>query len=433
MYLYESDKEEYSTMATFEIPYGKQHLSFEIPSQWSVDLIAPKEAPALPDPAQAVKAALEAPINGERMERHYSARTVAIALSDKTRYVPHALLLPPLLAEVESLGVSPQGIKLIIANGSHAPMTPDEFSKVVPPELLEKYTVISHNCDALQNLVYLGQTSQGTPVWINRHFIEAKLRITVGTIEPHQFMGFSGGAKTVAIGLGGRKTISANHAKWNDPNARPGTYATNPMRQDVEEIGRLAGIHFALNAVLNANKEVVSVLAGAPEAVMQQGIAVAQSIFSAPIPAPYDLIIATPGGPPKDLNLYQAQKALAHASLAVKEGGAVILAAACTEGIGSPVYEQWMAQGFASHTAVLEAFNREGFQIGPHKAALFARDALRLKHLWLVSELPPETVQRYLLQPASLEQALSEALAVLPPGARIGIMPFANITIPTLA
>jgi nickel-dependent lactate racemase len=112
-------------------------------------------------------------------------------------------------------------------------------------------------------------------------------------------MGFSGGAKTVAIGLGGRKTISANHAKWNDPNARPGTYATNPMRQDVEEIGQLAGIHFALNAVLNANKEVVSVLAGAPEAVMQQGIAVAQSIFSAPIPAPYDLIIATPGGPPK--------------------------------------------------------------------------------------------------------------------------------------
>lgn len=415
----------------FTLAYGKTQLTFELPAPWQAEWIAPAQVAPAPDPHHAVEAALAQPVGGVRLEDSRGARSAVVAINDKTRPVPHEVLLPPLLARLEALGLPPTAITLLIAVGAHAPMPPEEFERVLPTPLLARYPVRSHDCDNAANLRYLGQTQRGTPAWMNRRFLEADLRIVVGNIEPHQFQGFSGGAKSAVIGLGGRATINANHAMLREPLARPCRYADNPMRQDVEEIGRLAGIHFALNAILTPGKALVRALAGAPIAVMEAGIPLARAIFETPIPALYDLVIAAAGGYPKDINFYQAQKALAHASLAVKEHGLIILVAACPEGLGSRGYERWMLEdGPTSYAEVFTRFEQEGFRVGPHKAMLVARDGARLRGLWLVSELAPDVVRRLLLTPASLEEALTSALALLPPAARIGIMPLANATVP---
>lgn len=428
---------------TLFLPYGKGQLPLELPAPWKADWIAPAPATAAAQPLQTVEAALAAPVGDVRLEDFRGARSVAIAINDKTRPVPHDVLLPPLLDRLEALGIPPTSIKLLIATGAHAPMPAEEFARVLPPAILARYPVVSHDCDDQANLRYLGQTQRGTPVWINRYFMEADLRIVVGNVEPHQFQGFSGGAKSAAIGLGGRVTINANHAMLRDPQAQPCRYDDNPMRQDVEEIGALAGIHFALNGILTSTKALTQAVAGSPRAVMESAIPLARAIFETPISNRYELIIAAAGGYPKDINFYQAQKALAHASLAVKEQGMVVLVAACPEGIGSRGYERWMLENGptsgrtaagrnAAYAEVFARFEQEGFRVGPHKALLIARDGSKLSGLWLVSELSPDTVRRLLLTPASLEEAVHAALSALTPQARVGIMPLANATVPRL-
>lgn len=420
-------------MSIFELPYGRATLSLKLPESLPVSWIAPAEVPAAPEPLALVGQALDEPVGDARLRDFAGARSVVIAINDKTRPVPHEHLLPPLLTRLEGLGIPPQAITLLIASGTHAPMRSEEFAAIVPPEILARYTVVAHDCNDSDALVFLGETSYRTPVWVNRRFYEADLRIVVGNIEPHQFAGFSGGVKTAAIGLAGKATINANHAMLRDPRSRAGQFAANPVRQDIEAMGRMIGVHFALNAVLNGHKQIVEALAGDPTAVVEAGIALAARLYVVPIPVPFDLIIASCGGYPKDLNLYQAQKGLAHASLAVREGGAVILAAACSEGVGSQSYLDWMTPDVDSHAAVLEKFAHTGFQVGPHKALLIARDALRLRGVWLISQLPPAQVKSLLLTPVEgLQQALALALPGLPAGGRIGIMPAANATVPEL-
>ncbi len=383
------------------------------------------------DPSAAVNHALDSPVGGRSLLDFASAGSAAIAINDKTRPVPHSILLPPLLRRLEALGLSPRAITLLIATGSHSPMSPDEVDTVLPANISKRYRVISHHANDTSDLVHLGKTRRDTPVWINRHFVQADLRIVVGNIEPHQFMGFSGGVKSAAIGLAGVETINHNHAMMTDDRAKLGRFDDNPARQDVEEIGHLIGVHFALNAILNESKEIVEVVAGAPEAVMRRGIPLVRKLYQVPVSAPFDLMIASPGGHPKDINLYQAQKGLAHAALVTRDGGTIILTAACPEGTGSQSYEQWM-EGMMSYQAAFERFEREGFRIGPHKAFQIARDAARVRAL-LVSHMPSDFVRRLLLIPAgSLEEAIALVRDNLPSGPRVGVMPWANATIPAI-
>jgi len=200
----------------------------------------------------------------------------------------------------------------------------------------------------------------------------------------------------------------------------------------VEEIGRMLGVHFALNDVLNENKQIVRVVAGEPQAVMREGIPSVLELYQVRVSAPFDLLVTSPGGHPKDINLYQAQKALGHAARVTRPGGTVILVAACPEGTGSRSYEEWVI-GMSSHEAVLARFQQEGFRIGPHKAFQISRDAATRRVL-MVTEMLPSLVQKLLLTPcANLDAAIAQVLPGLPPTARIGILPWANATIPALA
>lgn len=419
-------------MPHFRIPYGRTQLSFHLEDSVHAELLAPARIQPAADPAQAVREALDQPLGGVHLADFATARSVAIAISDKTRPVPHAVLLPPLLRALEQLGISPSAITLIAATGLHAPMPAAEFAQILPAEILARYRVISHNAQATADLVSLGKTRLGTSVQVNRVFAQADLRLVLGNLEPHQFMGFSGGVKTAAIGLAGRDTINQNHALMLDPRSDLALYEDNPARQDVEEIGKMMGVHFALNSILNESKQIVHVLAGEPRTVMQQGIPLVLELYQVRVPAPFDLLIASPGGHPKDINLYQAQKALGHAARVTRKGGTIILAAACPEGTGCRGYEDWVV-GRSSHEAVLAQFEREGFRIGPHKAFQIARDSAPRRVL-MVSDMSAEFARKLLLNPCpTLDSALATALPDLTPTSRIGIMPWANATIPTLA
>lgn len=418
-------------MAQFSLPYGKTHLTFDLPDALDVTLLAPAQVAAAANPARMISQALDNPAGGKSLAGFEGVASAAIAVNDKTRPVPHQDLLPPLLDRLEALGLPPEAITLVIATGTHPVMPPDEYERILPANILAHYPVMCHNAYDQTTLTYVGDTRRGTPVWINRHFAQADLRLVVGNIEPHQFMGFSGGVKSAVIGLGGADTINTNHALMSHPQSQLGQFDDNPARQDVEDMGQMVGIHFALNAILNDHKQIVEVMAGEPAAVMQAGIPRVQALYQVAVPQPFDVMLVSPGGHPKDINVYQTQKGMAHAALVTKPGGAIILAAACPEGTGSDKYEQWV-MGKTSHQEVFDSFEGAGFKVGPHKAFQISRDAARVRVL-LISDMEPDFVRRLLLTPvANLANALQITLPNLPPNARIGVMPLANATIPML-
>ena len=308
-------------------------------------------------------------------------------------------------------------------------MTPDEYPAILPAEILTRYRVVSHDLENTELLVNLGETSRGTPVWANRAYTELDFKIVVGNIEPHQFAGFSGGIKSAAIGLAGLETINRNHSLMTHPDSLLGEYETNPARQDIEEIGEKIVVHMALNAILNQQREIVIVLAGEPGLVVRQGLERSRSACQVSVPHKYGLVISSPGGHPKDINVYQSQKGLAHAALITRPGGTIILVAACPEGTGSPHYEEWML-GKRSYDDVFQQFSTEGFRIGPHKAYQIARDASKV-HFMFYSEMDEDFSKTLLLNPVpDLQDALNEALANLQPGEHVGFLPHASSTIP---
>jgi len=420
-------------MTDILLPYGKKQLHLEVPEGALVDLISTLGHKPHPNPVKAVEDALNAPCGENNLIDFPRPQKVAIAINDKTRPVPHYELLHPLIKYLNSMGIPNAQITLIVASGTHIPMTPDEFPDILPDEFLRNgHPIIAHDCDNANELEYLGDTQTGTPVWVNKTFYEADLRIVIGNLEPHHFMGFSGGVKTASVGLCGRKTIQHNHAFITHPNARLGCYEENPMRQDVEEIGEMIGVHYAVNTILDKDKKLMHALAGEPLAVMAAGIPLSRAVCQVPVTKRYDIVIASCGGSPKDINLYQAQKAQTNASLITKDGGTIILVAQCPEGVGSQGYWEFM-QDVHTTDEVIEKFKNTEFQIGPHKAYLFARIAKRVNTI-LISDIEQSIVHKLLLSPAAdVNTALQHALAGSPTSPALAILPHAVATVPLRA
>jgi len=411
------------------VPYGHSTIKGYFPDFCQVDLIEAPNQPALQNPQEAIKDAIVFPKGNFDWKDYIHAKSVGIAVNDKTRPVPYIHLLPPLLDQLAGLGIVDSAITFYIAVGSHAPIQNEQLSTLLPESIKNRYSVVSHDSEDEHLLIYLGKTTRGTPIITNRRFYESQLKIVVGNIEPHQFAGFSGGVKTAAVGLAGLQTINQNHSLLSDAGCKLGEYESNPIRQDIEEIGEKIGVHFALNAILNQDKKIVHVLAGDPVVVMQTGIPLSRQICQKPVDASYDLLIISPGGYPKDINLYQSQKALAHASLIIKPGGTIILVAACPEGTGSQKYEAWM-KGMTSFNEVLERFKQEGFRIGPHKAFLIARDGSKI-NLLFISEMDPIKAQSLLLPTSeNLQRAIDSVMSGIDKNSRIGVLPHASSTIP---
>lgn len=415
-------------MNTFAVPYGKSEIHFTLPSPIQVDILEPGTSTPLSDPTAAFQSALAHPLGKRRLSNFLVESTIGIAINDKTRPLPQPNPLLFLLAALREAGFSRQNIKLFISSGTHTPMAEEDLLKILDRDIINQHAVIVHDCDN-SPLISLGKTSYNTPVNINEEYFRCDVKICVGNIEPHHFMGFSGGVKTAAIGLAGRETINVNHGMLSHPQARSGVYHLNPMRQDVEQIGQKIPIHFCLGSVINEEKEITQVFWGEPMAVMKAAVPHIRETFGKTVSQPYDIVIASPGGHPKDINLYQAQKALTHAARITRADGWVILLAACPEGSGSQRYEDYVKKA-KSHQSILKDFKQGFFEVGPHKAFQIAREAVRV-NLILVSDLPPKQVKAWKLTPSKpelLEPLLKWLIEKYPFNPRIAIMPAATRT-----
>jgi len=407
----------------FNLPYGSGNIQLNITRvKEKIDVFTP------PDHEQD---ALHEKDMDEFLSHHEmkipSDATISIAINDNTRPNRYDLLLTGLLRYLERHHCQRDRIDIWIASGTHHPLEKKTYKGFIPLRIVENYRIHSHDCDDSSNLVYLGKTSRETPVWVNKDFFNSDLKITIGTIEPHHFMGFSGGAKTAAIGLAGRETIEQNHYLLLQPHTESTRYSDNPMRMDVEEIGDLLNIDFCFNAIMDHKKNVISLLWGKPREVMAEGIYLSKKICQVTIHEKYDLVITSAGGFPKDINFYQAHKAISNACMICKEGAEIILAAECREGAGNQRYLQFM-QGKHSFSEVMDGFSRIPFEIGPHKAYLLARQGLRYS-ISLRSSMDDEMVRTLLLKPLpSLQQVLNDF--DISTGKRIALLPYGGLTVP---
>jgi len=422
-------------MTHYALKFDDKELFFEYNAS-NTSVFLPNEIEFKSNPADLIQNALLAPLGLDYFDNNVqlSGKKIAIAINDQTRPLPHAQILPGLLEFLIGKGAENDLITFYIATGTHRKLNEEEILRVLPGNLSKKYRVHCHQCDDSENLSYLGTTQQGTPVYANREYYQSDVKIVVGSIEPHHFMGFSGGMKTAAIGLTGRETIQRNHSMLPDPNARMGLYNDNPMRMDVEEIGRMIGVQCALNVILNDNKRIIHAFWGDPQRVMQAGIPLSLQACQLKVPqeaCQFDLVIASAGGFPKDINLYQSQKALTNSCLFSKNGGVIILAAGCRDGAGNDKFAQYM-QGKTSWQQVLDDFPARPFEIGPHKAYQLAQQ-VKDHAIILVSQMAPEEVRKYMLIPATdMRSALQLAAGFLPKDYRTAILPYATHSMPIL-
>ncbi|MEW6511556.1 MAG: nickel-dependent lactate racemase [Bacteroidota bacterium] len=332
------------------LAYGKEGVSVDVPDRNLRGVLAMRATPALAAPAEAVRASLEKPMGGKPLALlARGGSTACVVISDVTRPVPNALILPPLLSTLERSGIRREDITILVATGLHRPGTQDELRAMVGEEIRANYRIIDHHARVEEEQEYLGRTKRGTPVYIDRAFVRADLKITTGFVEPHLMAGFSGGRKLVAPGCAGEETIKALHspAFLEDPRCCEGSIEENPLHHELLQIAQMTGHDFIVNVALDSGRGVTGVFAGDPLGAHAAAVAHVRGAVGVTLSEPVDIAITSSAGYPLDLTYYQAVKGVTAALPVVKKGGMLIVAAECAEGLGSREFTE-MATRFQS-------------------------------------------------------------------------------------
>ena len=408
--------------------FGAGFQEVDVPDENLIGELHANDVPVTLTGEAEVRRALSEPIGSPRLKDIvHPGETVAIVTSDVTRPMPTAVVMPALLDELYAGGVRKEDVTLAFALGSHRKQTDEEKRKLAGERAWNEIRCVDSDPD---DCVSYGMTSRGTPVDITRVVAEADRRILLGNIEYHYFAGYSGGAKAIMPGVSTRAAIQANHSRMVLPEAKAGALETNPLRMDIEEAGAMVGIDFILNVVLSEHKEILKAVAGDAVKAHREGCRFLDKLYRKELKEPADIVLVSQGGAPKDLNLYQTQKALDNAKHAVKDGGVIILIGSCKEGLGERTFEEWMTTAPAAHS-LIERIGRE-FRLGGHKAAAIAM-VLERAEVDLVSELPDDFVRSVFLEPyKSAQEALDHAFKKLGKNAKVLAMPYGGSTLPTV-
>jgi nickel-dependent lactate racemase len=321
--------------------------------------------------------------------------------------------------------LNPSAVTIVIGGGLHPPLDDNGRERVVPRHIAPGCRIIAHDARR-DRMVDYGLTSRKTPVQINADFADADFKIVIGQIDPHQFVGFTGGAKGVVIGCAASETIEHNHSLMFHEGARAGRITGNPVREDLNEAGEIVGIQLALNVVLDAEKNIIQMLAGQPLDVLGTGAETCSAVYGVGIGEKFDIVIASCGGHPKDISLYQAQKGLNLASQALSPGGHILLLAASPQGVGDDIYFDYVSQ-FTTPEDILRDFKETGFQMGAHKAYLFGR-TLADFDVAIFSDLDPGVLRKCQLRAADPTVIVGEWVDAFKDRPRIAVIPHANST-----
>jgi nickel-dependent lactate racemase len=394
--------------------YGQGFV--DLPDLESVEIVLPDELQKAGHGE--IEDALDHPLGKSLSDLH--GRSASLLVSDITRPSPSHLLLPPLVKRLRETGVS--DIKIVFGLGTHRRMTHEEEDL-----LLKDCACMPHIQHDPKRCLRLGETKQDTPVEIFEEVASSDLIIATGNIEYHYYAGYSGGAKALLPGVSSERSVVKNHELMRDPRSISGRL-DSPVRQDMEEAARIAGLDFVLNVVLNSRKEIVRAVAGDFIEAHKSGAAVVDRMYRKLV-APAEIVVTCAGGRPKDINLFQAHKALDNAKNAAAPGGTIILLAECSEGFGNPIFESWACEAKSARDCI-DRFGRE-YEFGGHKAALIARESLE-HNLILVSAMPSEQVKKCFFKPAkTLNEALAMAWDRHGKEARTLVMPHGNLTLAT--
>ena len=411
-----------------EFGYGSGVQRVELPEKNVMGVLTANPIEHALHGAGAVRYALAHPIGAPRLrELAKPGQKIAIVASDISRPVPSYEILPAILDELSAAGCRDEDVTVVFALGSHRHHTEEEKRRLAGQDVYARVRCVDSDPD---DCVCMGVTKNGTPVDVTRTVAEADFRICTGNIEFHYFAGYSGGVKAIMPGVSTPAAIQANHRLMVQPGAHAGNLDTNPLRADIEEAGRICGVAYLVNVVLDEHKHIVFAVAGDAQKAHRAGCAYLDRMYRKPIPAQADIVIVSQGGAPKDANLYQTQKALDNAKHAVRKGGTIILIGACPEGLGSKKFEQWLTQAPDAHSMV-DRVHRQ-FELGGHKAAAIAM-VLENARIDLVSEMPDEFVRSIFLRPQpSAQAALDDAFGRYGPDATVLAMPFGGATLPVV-
>lgn len=411
-----------------EIGFGACPQMVEIPDANLAGVLEPNEVPVREKGEAAVQKALQNPIGTLQLKEMVKpGQKVVVITSDITRPVPSYKILPAVLAELWQAGANPQDVTVVFALGSHRPQTPEEMKKLVGEEVYNTVRCVDGDP---HDFVHMGITDLGTPVDITRVVAEANIRIGIANIEYHYFAGYSGGAKAIMPGVSTRDAIQSNHSRMVLPQAAAGRLEGNPVREDIEEALQYCPLHFIVNVVLDEHKEIINAVAGHFIEAHRAGCRFLDALYRKELKERADIVIASQGGAPKDLNLYQTQKALDNAKHAVKPGGIIVLVGSCKEGMGEEVFEDWMLNSDTPE-AMIERIQKD-FQLGGHKAAAIAL-VLQNADIYMVSEMEDDFVRSIFMQPYhTVQEAVDAALQKQGPDAKVLVMPYGGSTLPVV-
>lgn len=413
-----------------DFAFGKTGLTVSLPQGFHYRVLEARSAHALADPATAIEAALDSPIACRPVsELARGVKSAAISVCDITRPAPNRQILPPLLQRLESAGVPREGITILIATGLHRPATSAEIREICGPDIARDYRVVNHDARQLAQHRHLGSTVSGTPVYIDERFVSADLHITLGFIEPHLMLGFSGGRKLVAPGLAAQETIKVLHSPkfMRDTRSVEGSIDDNPLHRELLEIARMARHDFLVDVALAqgtpGNRPIAGVFAGAPVEAHRQGVQFVSQVMLETLGEPVDAAITSSAGYPLDLTFYQAIKGITAASHIVKPGARILLLAACEEGAGAPEFSRMVAEN-ASDRDFMERIARAPVEIDQWQLEKLGLVTAKTDVFYYVPGLPPEYHARlwgksFATAPAAI-QALTNGL---PPNATVAIIP----------
>lgn len=409
-----------------EFAFGRSGLPLELPDQFTYRLLEARSANPVDDQGQAIERALDNPLGGRDLRSlASSARSAAISVCDITRPAPNRLVLPFVLRRLEEAGIARDRITILIATGLHRPATQAEIEEILGPEIAGAYEVVNHNAREISEHRHLGSTRSGTPVYIDERFVSADLHITLGFIEPHLMLGFSGGRKLVAPGLAAQETIKVLHSPkfMRDTRAIEGSVEDNPLHRELLEIARMAGHHFIVDVALTRDRKIAAVFAGDAELAHAAGMQFVSHVMLEQLPGPVDAVITSSAGYPLDLTFYQAIKGITAAQHIVKPGGRILLIAECSEGPGAAEFCE-MLRKTSSAREYLDSIRSAPVVVDQWQLEKLALVAEKLEILFYTPGLPSE-YNEFLWGKAypSAEAALTALTEGLPPDSSIALMP----------
>jgi nickel-dependent lactate racemase len=424
-----------NTRRLVDLAYGRGVLPVALQGASPV-VVTPRHTPAAPDPIATVAAAIAAPVAGPPLrELVRQPGSIAISVCDVTRAQPRQAMLTALLAIIDEVRPGAD-VTVLIATGTHRPSTPEEELEMLGRAVLDRVRVVNHDARDQDSLVYLGVHGDDVPVYVNRLWHDADLRITTGFVEPHFFAGFSGGPKMVVPGLAGLATTMILHdaRRIGDPRSTWGNTEDNPVHRDIRACAQACPPAFSVDVLLNPDKKVTHAFAGELFSMYRAACATAREQAMQAVQHRFDVVVTTGSGYPLDQNLYQAVKGLAAAERVVRPGGTIVVAAECADGLPDHGSFAEVLGSAPSPEALLEMINSPGFAIPDQwQVQILARVLTQATVQIFTAGLDHETARRSHVEPIDdVEAAVAAALDRYGPEASVCYLPDGPQTIPFL-